>query len=157
MRVSLVSLPAAVALFAAVAVVVPAPARADAQADAAARAATRAAKRVTVALERAGGSTTGGTVSLQVIGRTRTRVRVQLTNPSGRPLSLAIVRGSDCQDNRLATLASAIPLRAVDASHVSDTVVAVPMSSLTASNYLVQVRDATTRAGITQACAHLAR
>jgi len=141
------------------ALVLPAPAAADSQstAAAAAAAATSAAKKVLVAIEQRNGSQTGGTVTLQVIGRSRTRVHVQLTNPSGRPLILAIVRGSDCLDNRQSALASTIPLNAVNSSQVSETIVEVPLSNLTSSNYLVQIRDATTRRQITQACARLAR
>ena len=119
--------------------------------------ATQRAKEFLVQLERRNGSQVNGSVGLAVIGRTRTRVNVRLTNPAGHPLSLAIVRGSDCIDNRQSALASTIPLNAVNASQLSSTVVSVPINQLRGGNYLVQIRDATARNQITEACARLNR
>jgi hypothetical protein len=130
----------------------PSPSSAAAAADA-----TRAARAVLYNLEHRNGSRLGGTVTLQVIGRTRTRVNVQLANPAGHPLSLAIIKGSDCIDNRESALASTIPLNPVNSSRLSSTIVSVPLNQLTSKNYLVQIRDATARQQITEACARLAR
>jgi hypothetical protein len=155
----LLSLPQARAVAAAVIVTLgpAAAAIADTTQDQAARDATLAAKEVLLKLDTRNGSTTGGTVKLQKIGSTRTRIRVQLANPTGHPLSLAVVRGSDCVDNRESALGAAIPLNPVNSSQMSETIVSVPMSALTSRDYLVQVRDATAREQITQACARLAR
>ena len=117
--------------------------------------ATKKAKQFLIQLEQRNGSTVRGTVGLQVIGRTRTRVSIQLLNPAGHPLSLAIVKGSDCVDNVESARASAIPLNPVNSSQLSTTVISVPINQLTSKNYLVQIRDATARNQITEACARL--
>ncbi|HEY4441341.1 MAG TPA: hypothetical protein VGN14_12855 [Candidatus Elarobacter sp.] len=119
--------------------------------------ATQKAKQFLVQLERRNGSSVNGTVGMTVIGRTRTRINVQLANPVGHPLSLAVVPGSDCVDNRETALANAIPLNPVNSSQLSSTIVSVPINQLRGGNYVVQIRDATARQQITEACARLNR
>jgi hypothetical protein len=98
-----------------------------------------------------------GRVHLAAIGRTQSRVRVELTNPGANPLSLALIPGTDCNQNVYAAKANAIPLNPVNNStQISETVVNLPLTNLQ-GNYLVQTHDATQRQQIAQACARLAR
>ena len=119
--------------------------------------ATLHAKAVLVRIEGRGGSRIAGTVALQPIGSTRTRVTVTITNPGAHPVTLSLVRGSDCNDNRHLALAQMTPLTPVSAAQPSRTIVEVPLSALRSGDYAVAVRDATTRRAIAEACAPLNR
>lgn len=116
----------------------------------AAQAATQAARTITFHL-RDGGN---GSLTLTRIGRTRTRIVLHV--PPGSSTSTArIFRGRDCNDQRhLAD--SLIALRPINASgaQVSQTIVSVPLERFT-SDYVVDLRKASERQQIAEACAHL--
>lgn len=120
----------------------------------AAELATKKAKAVT--LTDVYGHGEMGTVQLQQIGRTRTRV--VLSVPGGTaPGTLELRRGTDCNANRNAAAAAAIHLNPVNSSRISETIVDVPLDALQSGSYLVAVRNATQRRQFLQACARLGR
>jgi hypothetical protein len=125
------------------------------QAVKAAADATRAARKIT--FEARNGSGISGTVGLQTIGRSRTRISVRL--PAGGKYRVTLYPGSDCIDNRTATQAD-IALMPTNfnttGASSSSTIVSVPLQKLS-SNYVVDVRDATNRTRVAEACAHLNR
>lgn len=122
--------------------------------DEAAKLATERAQSVT--LTDAYGHGAMGTLRLQRIGRTRTRVVLQV--PGGTaPGRIELRRGTDCNANRNAAASSSIALNRVNDAHVSETIVDVPLDQLQSGNYLVAVRNATQRQQFYQACARLAR
>lgn len=97
-----------------------------------------------------------GTVQLQQIGRTRTRV--VLSVPGGTaPGPLELRRGTDCNANRNVAATSAIHLNPVNSSRVSETIVDVPLSALQSGDYLLAIRNATQPAQFLAACARLGR
>lgn len=125
------------------------------QAEQAAADATRAARKIT--FEARNGSGVSGTVGLYTIGRSRTRILVQLPNPGKYRLTL--YPGSDCIDNRTATLADvALTPTNVNTSRasMSSTIVALPIEKVR-SNYVIDVRDASNRSALAAACARLNR
>jgi hypothetical protein len=128
----------------------PSPQAAKAAADA-----TRAARKIT--FETRNGSGVSGTVGLYTIGRSRTRILVQL--PTTGKYRLMLYPGSDCIDNRTATLADVALTPAnfnTTRASVSSTIVSLPIEKVR-SNYVIDVRDATNRAAVSAACAHLNR
>ncbi|HEX3549422.1 MAG TPA: hypothetical protein VHT53_03565 [Candidatus Elarobacter sp.] len=120
----------------------------------AAQDATRHAQAVTYALlDRTSGATIGS-VTLQRIGSTRSRVRVTLTNPALG--STARLRpGSDCTSPRVANAPHSILLNPFT-GRVSETVVSLPISNLQSGNYLLDVQNATERQAAIDACARIA-
>jgi len=133
----------------------PAPTPNPSTAAKAAHDATAQAKAVTYDLMRNG--TRIGSVALYPIGRTRSRIRIQLANPADTALGLALVPGSTCTSGAAVAAANAIPLNPVNNStQISETIVNVPLTNLQ-GNYLVQAHNATQRAQIADACARLRR
>ena len=126
-------------------------AAATTQAVQAAHAATRAARVITFHLS--GGS---GSVTLQRIGRTRTRIVLRVP-PAARNESARLYRGRDCNDQRhLAdSLVALAPINSAGSgAPVSQTIVSLPIERLT-SDYVVDVRNRTSRSQVAAACAHL--
>jgi hypothetical protein len=121
----------------------------------AARAATRAAQAVTYALLGRGGSGTNlGTVTLQRIGGTRSRIRVQLANPAAAGTRITLHRGTDCHDPHFASAATSMLLNPFT-GRVSQTIVSVPLTNLQSGKYLVAVQNQTARQQFIDACAQL--
>jgi hypothetical protein len=116
--------------------------------------ATLAAQAVTYKLMT--GTAQSGTVTLQQIGRTRSRVTVRFNTAPGAGTRLGLYRGSDCANPAGAVANVPIPLSPVNGSHISQTVVAVPLTQLR-GNYMVAVRNATQTQQAAQACARLTR
>jgi hypothetical protein len=123
----------------------------------AARLATQKAESVTLALMN--GSSQVGTVGLQQIGRTRTRVTITLKNPLAPP-AMSIVPGSYCSSNR--GLAQGLvqnqrySLSPVNSSSgVSQSIVQLPISDLRKGNYAVLMRTVNKQNAISEACGSL--
>jgi hypothetical protein len=116
----------------------------------AAQDATQAARQVTFSIARHG----QGTVRLYTIGRTRTRVVISI--PQGGKYSVHMYPGSECSTNRMMA-ASAVALTpmntAVANGQASQAIVALPIEKIS-NNYVVDVRNATDKAGVIAACAH---
>jgi hypothetical protein len=121
----------------------------------AARDATRAAQAVTYKLMT--GSAQSGTVTLQQIGRTRSRITVRFSTGGNTGTQLGLYRGSDCINPAGAMANVPIPLSPVNGSQVSQTIVALPLEKLRSGNYMVAVRNATQQQQAAQTCARLAR
>jgi hypothetical protein len=121
----------------------------------AARDATHAAQAVTYDLKT--GASNSGTVTLQRIGRTRSRIIVRFNAPGGGATRLGLYRGSDCTSPRGAAAAAAIPLNPVNDSRISETIVEVPLDKLQSGKYLVAVQQATAQRQFAQTCARLSR
>jgi len=117
--------------------------------------ATRAAEAVTYRLMT--GSAQSGTVTLQQIGRTRSRIIVRFNTAPGNGTQLGLYRGSDCINSAGAMASAPIPLSGFNGSQESRTIVAVPISALRSGNYLVAVRNATQQQQAAQTCARLGR
>ncbi|MEA2689660.1 MAG: hypothetical protein QOD51_2267, partial [Candidatus Eremiobacteraeota bacterium] len=96
-----------------------------------------------------------GTVTLQRIGGTRSRIRVQLLNPAQSEPRVTLRTGSDCEEPRIANAPHAPMLLNPFAGRVSDTVVQLPLTNLSSGNYLLDVQTATARAQAIDACARL--
>jgi hypothetical protein len=117
--------------------------------------ATLKAKAVTYALlDRSSGGNLG-TVTLQRIGSTRSRIRITLKNPASGTQAM-LRSGRDCQDARVASAVSAIPLHTFSGT-TSETIVNVPLTNLQSGNYLLNVQNATARQQAMDACARLGR
>jgi len=118
--------------------------------------ATQEAKAVTYQLRSQGG-TNMGTVTLQRIGTTHSRITVHLANPAAAGTRLTLHSGRDCHDPHVAAAAQSIPSIALNpvSQQVSQTVVAMPLSNLQSGNYLVNVQNATARSQFAAACARL--
>lgn len=133
-----------------------APSGSSSEASRAAEDATKKAKAIT--LEARHGSSTTGAIYLTQIGRTRTRVTVRI--PKTGNYNLSIYQGSDCVDN-LASARSAIALAPLNSAGVnapeSSTIVEMPIEKLQSGDYLLDVRSATERAALAQACAKLSK
>jgi hypothetical protein len=146
---------AAAALFAALALSASTVSAAPPDAAKAARDATRAAKAVTVALLQRGGSGTNlGTVTLQRIGSTRSRIRVQLANPAAAGTRVTLHGGTDCHDPHFANAARSMLLNPFT-GRVSETIVSLPLTNLHSGKYLVAVQNQTARQQFIDACAQL--
>ena len=127
----------------------------SAQAVKAAADATRAARKVT--LETRNGSGVSGDVSMYVIGRTKTRIVVRI--PTTGKYRLTLHPGSDCSNNREAAAAD-VALAPTNFNQsrasMSSTIVSMPIEKVR-SNYVVDVRDATSAASLAEACGKLSR
>jgi hypothetical protein len=121
----------------------------------AAQLATQKAKAVTYALLDRGSGVSVGTVTLQQIGRTRSRIRVQLTNPAANAPRVTLRTGADCMEPRIANAARGPVLLNPFTGRTSDTVVNVPLTSLRSGNYLLDVQTATSRQQAIDACTRL--
>ncbi len=117
--------------------------------------ATLAAKAVTYRLMN--GSAQSGTVTLQQIGRTHSRITVRFTTAGKAGTQLGLYRGSDCVNAAGATGNVPIPLSPVNGSQISETIVALPIAKLRSGNYMVAVRNATQQQQAAQTCARLGR
>jgi opacity protein-like surface antigen len=117
--------------------------------------ATLAAQAVTYKLMT--GTAQSGTVTLQQIGRTRSRVTVRFNTAPGAGTQLGLYRGSDCMNPAGAAANVPIPLSLVNGSRISQTVVALPLTTLRSGNYMVAVRRATQTQQAAQTCARLTR
>jgi hypothetical protein len=117
--------------------------------------ATHKAQAVTFALLGRGGSGTNlGTVTLQRIGSTRSRIRIQLANPAAAGTRVTLHSGTDCHDPRFANAARSLLLNPFT-GRVSETIVAVPLTNLQSGNYLVAVQNQTARRQLVDACTRL--
>jgi hypothetical protein len=121
----------------------------------AAQLATQKAKAVTYSLLDRGTGVSVGNVTLQRIGGTRTRVRVQLTNPAQTAPRVTIRSGADCQEPRIANAARGPILLNPFTGRTSDTVVNLPLTRLQSGNYLLDVQTATARQQAIDACTRL--
>ena len=122
------------------------------QAVQAAHAATQAARVITFHLNGGG----NGSITLQRIGRTRTRIVLRVPAAAANE-SARLYRGRDCNDQRhLAdSLVALAPINSAGTgAPVSQTIVSLPIERLT-SDYVVDVRNRTTRSQVAAACAHL--
>jgi hypothetical protein len=123
----------------------------------AAQLATQKAKTITYQLmERGGTGVNLGTVTLQRIGSTRSRIREQLHTPAQSEPRVTLRTGSDCEEPRIANAPRSPVLLNPFTGRVSDTVVQLPLTNLSAGNYLLDVQAATARAQAIDACARLA-
>ncbi len=109
---------------------------------------------VSVPLEARHESGVHGTVTLSPQGNS-TIVHVTMSPPRAGRAIVTLRSGSDCQDAVAAS--SSIPLAPVLSGQPSRTIVAIPIASFKKSNFVVDVRDMTTREQFVQACAHLGR
>jgi hypothetical protein len=119
----------------------------------AARDATLAAKAVTYRLASRQG-TNMGSVTLERIGSTRSRITVRLANPAANGTRVTLHTGRQCHDPHVAAAPAPLALNPVS-QQVSQTVVALPLSNLQSGNYMVDVQDATARSQFAAACARL--
>ncbi len=117
--------------------------------------ATLAAKALTYKLMT--GSAQSGTVTLQQIGRTRSRIVVRFRGANNTGTQLGLYRGNDCVNAAGAMANVPIPLSPVNGSQISQTIVALPLAKLQSGNYMVAVRRATQQQQAAQTCARLAR
>ena len=121
----------------------------------AAELATNKAKAFIYQLSSRGTGVTMGTVTLQKIGATRTRIRVDLVNPAQVEPSVTLRSGSDCQHPLIANAPHSPILLNRFTGRTSTTVVNLPLTAVSSGNYLVHVQNATARAQAIDACAHL--
>ena len=129
-----------------------------AQSPAAVRAAhdaTLAARAVTYKLMT--GPAQSGTVTLQQIGRTRSRIIVRFSTAGNAGTQLGLYRGSDCVNPAGAMANVPVALSPVNGSQISQTIVALPLAKLRSGNYMVAVRNATQQQQAAQTCARLGR
>jgi hypothetical protein len=121
----------------------------------AAKLATQKAKAVTYALLDRSSGVNLGTVTLQRIGSTRSRIRVQLANPSASAPRVTLRTGADCQEPRIAHAPRSPILLNRFTGRTSETIVNLPLTNLSSGKYMVDVQTATARAQAIDACAHL--
>ena len=121
----------------------------------AAELATKKAKAFIYQLTSRGSGVTIGTVTLQKIGGTRTRIRVDLVNPAQVEPSVTLRSGSDCQHPIIANAPHSPMLLNPFTGRSSTTVVNLPLTDLSSGKYLVNVQTSTARAQAIDACAHL--
>ena len=116
--------------------------------------ATREAQALTYHLDSPSGSHLG-TVTLQRIGRTRSRIIVRLANPAAAGTRITLHSGKQCHEP---VYTGAAPTQVVlnpVSQQVSQTIVALPLENLQSGNYLVDVQNATSRSQFNTACARL--
>ncbi len=117
--------------------------------------ATQKAKAVTFALLQRGGSGSSlGTVTLQRIGSTRSRIRIQLTNPAAAGTRVTLRDGRDCLEPRVTNAPRMMQLNPFT-GRVSESIVQLPIESLRSGHYLLDVQNATARQQAIDACAQL--
>ncbi len=121
----------------------------------AAELATKKAKAFIYQLTSRGSGVTLGTVTLQKIGGTRTRIRVDLVNPARVEPSVTLRSGSDCQHPLIANAPHSPILLNPFTGRTSTTVVNLPLTDISSGKYLVHVQNSTARAQAIDACAHL--
>ena len=121
----------------------------------AAELATKKAKAFIYQLTSRGSGTTLGTVTLQKIGGTRTRIRIDLVNPARVEPSVTLRSGSDCQHPVIANAPHSPILLNPFTGRTSTTVVNLPLTDISSGKYLVHVQNSTARAQAIDACAHL--
>lgn len=125
----------------------------------AARKATEHAQAFIYSLEQRHSSGLAGRVMLKPVGN-KTQVTVMMNSPMRGNPTLTLHPGTDCIDNRGATAADVAlaPMNAAAANApTSQTIINLPIEQLKNRNYVVDVRTATERARIAQACARLNR
>jgi hypothetical protein len=125
----------------------------------AARKATAHAKAFIYSLEQRHGSGMAGSVVLKPVGN-KTQVTVMMSSPMRGNPAISLHPGTDCVDNRNATAADVAlaPMNAAGANApTSQTLINLPIEQLKNRNYVVDVRNATERARVAQACARLNR
>jgi len=122
----------------------------------AAQLATQHAKALTYQLLDRSSGVNLGTVTLQRIGATRSRVRVQLTNPALTEPRVTLRSGRDCNEPRIAQAPRSPILLNPFTGRTSTTIVNLPLTNLQSGNYLVDVQTATGRAQAIDACSRLA-
>ncbi|HEX3466311.1 MAG TPA: hypothetical protein VHS78_19845 [Candidatus Elarobacter sp.] len=121
----------------------------------AAQLATQHAKAVTFQLlDRSSGENVG-TVTLQRIGSTRSRIRVDLTNPALTEPRVTLRSGRDCNEPRIANAPRGPILLNPFTGRTSTTIVNLPLTNLQSGNYLLDVQNATGRAQAIDACSRL--
>jgi hypothetical protein len=148
----------AAAALAAVLLLLASPALAQSPSSAkAAQLATQKAKALTYSLLARGSGVNLGTVTLQRIGSTRSRIRVQLANPAAGQPRVTLRTGADCQEPRVANAAHG-PIRLNPfTGRTSETIVNLPLTNLQSGNYLLDVQNATARQQALDACARLSQ
>lgn len=111
---------------------------------------------IVVPLQERHGSGVAGTVTLHPQGN-KTMINVTMFSgpPHLRP-TLTLRGGGDCTDARLASTRP-IPLNPVNTGQVSRTFIEMPIESFNKSNFVIDVRDATTRQQALEGCARLGR
>jgi hypothetical protein len=128
------------------------------QAAKAARDATAQAQAVTRTISARNGSGMSGSISLYQIGHTRTRIVITLPK-AGANERLSLYRGADCYDSitRARSLLALAPLNSAGANAPqSSTIVNLPINELESSDYVVDVRNSTSRATYAEGCGRLA-
>jgi hypothetical protein len=131
--------------------------RAQAQSSSqAAHDATAQAQAVTRTISARNSSGMNGSVRLYPIGHTRTRIVIILPK-AGPNERLSLYRGADCSDSvtRARALALAPLNNAAANAPQSSTIVNLPLNELASSDYVVDVRNSTSRATYAEACSHL--
>ena len=98
------------------------------------------------------GSGVHGEVTLIPQG-SKTDVKLNVTTPHNEPVTITIHSGRDCQDV-LGPVSPTFTLNPVTHNQ-SNTIIAVPLSSIGSKNFVVDVRNATTRKSFAEACAQL--
>ena len=121
----------------------------------AAQLATQHAKAVTYQLLDRSSGQNMGTVTLQRIGSTRTRIRVDLTNPALSEPRVTLRTGRDCNEPRIANAPRGPILLNPFTGRTSNTIVNLPLTNLRSGNYLLDVQTATGRAQAIDACSRL--
>jgi hypothetical protein len=112
----------------------------SAQAVQAAHDATLKAQAITYTLHDASGATYG-TAQLTTIGRTRTRIHLNFTSAT-TPDSLQLVRAADCPTSSTTHGVSTSAMTLSRNGPISDTVVSLPIGSLSSGNYAVRFKQA---------------
>jgi hypothetical protein len=121
----------------------------------AAQLATQHAKSLTYQLLDRGSGTNLGTVTLQRIGSTRSRIRVQLANPGTTAPRVTLRSGRDCNEPRIAQAPRSPILLNPFTGRTSTTIVNLPLTNLQSGSYLLDVQSATQRAQAIDACSRL--
>jgi hypothetical protein len=121
----------------------------------AAQLATQRAKAFIYQLRDRGSGVNMGTVTLQKIGGTHTRIRVDLVNPARVESKVTLRSGMDCQHPIIANAPRSPILLNPFTGRSSTTVVNLPLTDVSSGSYLVHVQNATARAQAIDACAHL--
>jgi hypothetical protein len=116
--------------------------------------ATREAKAFTYRLDSPGGSHLG-TVTLERIGSTHSRIIVRLANPAAAGTRITLHSGKQCHEPAYTGAAPTQVVLNPVSQQVSQTVVALPLENLQSGNYLVDVQNATARSQFSTACARL--
>jgi len=121
----------------------------------AAKLATQHAKNLTYQLLDRSSGVNLGTVTLQRIGGTRSRIRVQLTNPALYEPRVTLRSGRDCNEPRIAQAPRSPILLNPFTGRTSTTIVNLPLTNLQSGNYLLDVQSSTQRAQAIDACSRL--